>query len=122
MTTTNIKPGDRITWTHYATPGAGWVPPFTREGTVWAGAPAGNSLVNAWWVHPDTLLDGEETAGGVVAIGRAAGQHIERDRRGETGGPAKGEVYGSSYWIMQPAALTSAAARVQHGYAARAAA
>lgn len=114
-----IKPGDTITWTHYSTPGAGWVPPFTRTGTVWAEAPTGNSLANAWWVHPDAPLAGEVLAGGVLAIGRAAGTHRQRHEHGETGGPAKGEVYGASYWIFQPAALTHSAATVQAEYAER---
>jgi hypothetical protein len=100
-----VKAGDVIVWTHYSTPGEGWQPPFERIGTVWSGAPVGNSLSSAWWVHPDEPLDGEVLASGVLAVGKAAGDHRE------TGGLHKGDVYSSSHWRHQPAALTSAAAR-----------
>jgi hypothetical protein len=105
VTFKNPKPGDVIVWTHYFTPGARWRESLERIGTVHAGAPTGNSLSNAWWVFPDEPLPGEVLASGVLAVGRAAGRHWYY-----TGGPQKGEVYGSSFWRHQPAALTHAAA------------
>lgn len=104
MPVKNPKPGDVIVWTHYFAPGAGWREPLERIGTVHAGAPTGNSLSNAWWVFPDEPLPGEVLASGVVAVGRAAARHWHGP------GPDKGEVYGSSFWRHQPAALTQAAA------------
>jgi hypothetical protein len=108
MTKASVKAGDRITWTHYSAPGPGWQEPFERSGTVWSGAPVGNSLANAWWVHPDEALPGETLVYGcLLAVGKAAGDYKGRGWTGS--GPRKGEVYSSGYWAMQPAALTAAA-------------
>jgi hypothetical protein len=93
-------------WTHYSAPGAGWQPPFERIGTVFSGAPTGNGLSNAWWVEPDELLPGEVTAAGVIAVGRCSRRSFQREAE-----PAKGELYSSSDWRYQAAALTGAAAK-----------
>lgn len=111
MTAKPVKAGDRMTWTHYSTPGAGWQPPAERAGTVWSDAPKGDGLSNAWWVHPDEPLPGEVLAGGVLAVGRAS------RRNWQTGSPDKGEVYGSSRWQDQPGSLTAAAASAMQGWA-----
>jgi hypothetical protein len=103
-----VKAGDRITWTHYSEPGIGWQEPFERSGIVWSGAPTGNSLSNAWWVHPDEPLPGEALVYGcLLAVGKAAADY----RPAGWGGPApkRGEVYSSGYWRMQPANLTDLA-------------
>jgi hypothetical protein len=105
MTTKIVKAGDRITWTHYSTPGAGWQGPFERSGIVWSGAPVGNSLSSAWWVFPDEPLDGEVLVyGRLIAVGKAAGDYKPIGWGGPA--PKKGEVYSSDYWAMQPASLT----------------
>ena len=108
--TATIKAGDTLSWAHYSAPDGGAQAPVTRTGTVWSEAPTGNGLVNAWWVHPDQPLPGEVLAGGVLAVGRAAARW---SRRHITPGPDKGEVYSSSYWAHQAAALTEAAASAQ---------
>lgn len=105
---TAVKAGDRITWTHYSTPGAGWREPFERSGIVWSGAPAGNGLADAWWVFPDEPVPGEVLAcGSLLAVGKAAGDFRQAGWSGPA--PRKGEVYSSDYWVMQPASLTAAA-------------
>lgn len=111
MTAKMIKPGDRITWQHYPINGE----PVTREGTVWSGAPTGNGLSNAWWVHPDSYLPGELTAGGVIAIGRCSRSRATWYREIS---PRKGEIYGSESWDLQAGSLTAAGAS-WHARAAR---
>jgi hypothetical protein len=113
MATKPVKPGDRITWRQYSAPGDGWREPFERTGTVFAGAPTGNGLSNAWWVHPDQPEPNDPDTGGVVAVGRAS----RRSYRFESE-PAKGEIYGSWYWEHQAAALTGAAATWRKAQAA----
>lgn len=94
------KAGDRITWTHYSTPGAGWQPPAERSGTVWSEAPKGNGLSNAWWIHPDVPQPGEILASGVLCVGRAAATHHYN------GTPVKGEIYSSSFHVHAAADRT----------------
>jgi hypothetical protein len=116
-TSARVRPGDRITWRQYVTPGEGWVPAFERSGTVWSDAPVGNGLSSAWWVMPDEPLPGEVLAGGALVVGKAAGAWRDwTSKDGPDTGPAKGEVYSSSYWRQQPAALTASAASVQARY------
>jgi len=111
-----VKAGGRLSWSHYSAPGDGWLAPFGRSGTVWSEAPVGNGLVNAWWVFPDQVLDGEALAGGALCVGKAAGAW--RSWVANDDGPAKGEVYSSGNWRHQPAALTASAAAVQRELAA----
>lgn len=85
MTAKTPKPGDRITWTHSQT-GAGWVPPYTRTGIIWSGAPIEPGVSNAWWVSPDQPEPGDGYH--VIYVGR-------RTRAPYYGGPVKGEVYAS---------------------------
>jgi hypothetical protein len=106
MTAKPVKAGDVIVWTHYSADQE----PAERTGTVWSGAPTGNGLSNAWWVHPDDPQPGELLAGGVLAVGRAS------RRNWQTGSPDKGEVYGSSRWQDQPGSLTQGAASAMRNW------
>jgi hypothetical protein len=99
-----VKPGDRLTWTHYFAPGEGWREPVTRAGTVFSGAPTGNGLSNAWWVEPDERLDGEVLPWGVLCVGRASRRSCLREDE-----PVKGELYSSGRWQHQAGALTQGA-------------
>jgi hypothetical protein len=94
-----FRPGDTVAWTHYSDGD-----PVQRTGTVWAEAPKGEGLSNAWWVHPAEYLPGEVTAAGVIAVGRAS------RRSWSDSDPQKGEVYGSARWDHQAGALTHGAA------------
>lgn len=107
MAAETFNAGDVVVWRHYSEDSE----PVERIGTVWSGAPTGNGLVNAWWVHPDAPQPGEVLAGGVLAVGRSSRQNWK------TGTPAKGELYGSSRWEDQPGSLTAAAASAMQHWA-----